>query len=72
MAGLSSGNTLAAHVHPNLSESAALTCKAVDAFGQTVEKVLIKHGKKSSGKINLANLLYAYFVYPATRYKIIV
>merc|ERR1719320_1032668 len=45
MAGLSSGNTLAAHVHPNLSESAALTCKAVDAFGQTVEKVLIKHGK---------------------------
>merc|ERR1719373_1078788 len=45
MAGLSSGNTLAAHVHPNLSESAALTCKAVDAFGQSVEKVLIKHGK---------------------------
>merc|ERR1712217_466612 len=32
-------------VHHNLSESAALTCKAVDAFGQSVEKVLIKHGK---------------------------
>merc|ERR1719511_202230 len=45
MAGLSSGNHLAGHVHPNLVESAALTCKAVDAFGETVEKVLIKHGK---------------------------
>merc|ERR1711876_157421 len=45
MAGLGSGNSLAEHVHPNLSESAALTCKAVDAMGQTVEKVLIKHGK---------------------------
>merc|ERR1712212_1351695 len=45
VAGLGSGNSLAEHVHPNLSESAALTCKAVDAMGQTVEKVLIKHGK---------------------------
>merc|ERR1712179_760162 len=43
--GFSSGNHLATHVHPNLVESAALTCKAVDAFGETVEKVLIKHGK---------------------------
>ena len=47
MAGLGSGNSLAEHVHPNLSESAALTCKAVDAMGQTVEKVLIKHGEKT-------------------------
>jgi len=43
--GIGSGNSLAEHVHPNLSESAALTCKAVDAMGQCVEKVLIKHGK---------------------------
>merc|ERR1719365_83822 len=43
--GLGAGNTLASHVHPNLSESAALTCKAIDAMGQSVEKVLIKHGK---------------------------
>jgi len=43
--GISSGNHLAGHVHPNLVESAALTCKAVDAFGETVEKVIIKHGK---------------------------
>merc|ERR1711915_1122976 len=43
--GLGAGTSLAGHVHPNLSESAALTCKAVDALGQSVEKVLIKHGK---------------------------
>merc|ERR1719189_1322461 len=43
--GIGPGNVLGDKVHPNLSESAALTCKAVDAFGQSVEKVLIKHGK---------------------------
>merc|ERR1712072_1314034 len=43
--GIGPGNVLGDKVHPNLSESAALTCKAVDAMGQTVEKVLIKHGK---------------------------
>jgi len=43
--GIGSGNTLGDKVHPNLAESAALTCKAVDAMGQAVEKVLIKHGK---------------------------
>jgi len=43
--GIGSGNNLSEHVHPNLAESAALTCKAVDAMGQAVEKVLIKHGK---------------------------
>ena len=62
MAGLSSGNTLAAHVHPNLSESAALTCKAVDAFGQTVEKVLIKHGKKRSVKICPTHFIYTHIL----------
>jgi len=43
--GIGSGNSLGAHVHPNLSESAALTCKGVDALGDAVEKLLIKHGK---------------------------
>ena len=43
--GLASGNHLAAHVHPNLNQSAALTCKGVDAFGAAVEAVLIKHGE---------------------------
>merc|ERR1712109_2665 len=35
--GLASGN--------HLVQSAALTCKGVDAFGAAVEAVLIKHGK---------------------------
>merc|ERR1719219_3110482 len=35
--GLASGNHLAPHVHPNLAQSAALTCKGVDAFGAAVE-----------------------------------
>ena len=47
--GLASGNHLAAHVHPNLNQSAALTCKGVDAFGAAVEAVLIKHGEFLQG-----------------------
>jgi len=43
--GMTSVNHLAPHVHPNLAESAALTCKGVDAFGAAVEAALIKHGK---------------------------
>merc|ERR1711879_417397 len=43
--GLGSGISLADKVHPNLNSSAALTCRAIDAFGATIEKVLIKHGK---------------------------
>merc|ERR1719430_23885 len=43
--GFATGNHLAPHVHPNLTQSAALTCKGVDAFGAAVEAVLIKHGK---------------------------
>merc|ERR1712012_1455324 len=46
--GLASGNHLAPHVHNNLVQSAALTCKGVDAFGAAVEAVLIKHGRTSS------------------------
>ena len=43
--GFATGNHLAPHVHPNLTQSAALTCKGVDAFGAAVEAVLIKHGE---------------------------
>merc|ERR1719216_213039 len=43
--GLGSGISLADKVHPNLNSSAALTCRAIDAFGTTIEKILIKHGK---------------------------
>merc|ERR1719220_2685669 len=42
--GVVNSDQLKDKVHPNLSESAALTCKAIDAYGQAVEKVLIKHG----------------------------
>merc|ERR1719268_117406 len=55
--GLASGNHLGAHVHPNLSESAALTCKGVDAFGAAVEAVLIKHGKNIINEQFLLNRL---------------
>ena len=44
--GVGSANQLASHVHPNLVESAALTCKAVKVFGAAVEAVLIKHGEQ--------------------------
>ena len=43
--GMTSVNHLAPHVHSNLAESAALTCKGVDAFGAAVEAALIKHGE---------------------------
>merc|ERR1719432_661111 len=55
--GLASGNHLAAHVHPNLTQSAALTCKGVDAFGAAVEAVLIKHGKNIINEQFLLNRL---------------
>jgi len=45
MLGIGAGNMLADSVHPNLVESASLTCTAVDEFGKAVEKLLIKHGK---------------------------
>ena len=34
--GMNPSNQLAAHVHNNLVETAALTCKAVEAFGAAV------------------------------------
>merc|ERR1712142_1263191 len=43
--GVVNSDQLKDKVHPNLAESVALTCKAIDAYGQAVEKVLIKHGK---------------------------
>merc|ERR1740123_691319 len=55
--GMASANHLATHVHPNLVESAALTCKGVDAFGAAVEAVLIKHGKNIINEQFLLNRL---------------
>merc|ERR1719385_413944 len=56
-AGISPGNLLADQVHPNLVDSSAQICKAVDAFGQSVEKVLIKHGKNIINEQFLLNRL---------------
>merc|ERR1712088_512122 len=43
--GISSGNMLGAHVHPNLVDHAGALCANVEAFGGATEKLLIKHGK---------------------------
>merc|ERR1711884_686917 len=43
--GISSGNMLGAHVHPNLVDHAGALCANVEAFGGAIEKLLIKHGK---------------------------
>jgi len=56
-AGIGSGNLLSGEVHPNLADQAALTCKAVDAFGASVEKLLIKHGKNIINEQFLLNRL---------------
>merc|ERR1719195_1000744 len=55
--GMNPSNQLAAHVHNNLAETAALTCKAVEAFGAAVESVLIKHGKNIINEQFLLNRL---------------
>merc|ERR1719394_1888446 len=55
--GMTPSNQLAAHVHNNLVETAALTCKAVEAFGAAVESVLIKHGKNIINEQFLLNRL---------------
>jgi len=43
--GLASINTLSVNVHPNLTEISLVLCKDITAFGSSVEKVLINHGK---------------------------
>lgn len=55
--GLGSSNSLGDKVHPNLADSAALTCKCVDVFGNAVEKLLIKHGKSIINEQFLLNRL---------------
>merc|ERR1712141_433949 len=44
--GFATGNHLAPHVHPNLNDVAAQVCKNTEMFGNSVEKLLIKHGKR--------------------------
>ncbi|KFM73577.1 Very long-chain specific acyl-CoA dehydrogenase, mitochondrial, partial [Stegodyphus mimosarum] len=43
--GLSSPPSLNDYIHPNFSSSGILLSKCVEAFGLSVEELLIKHGK---------------------------
>ncbi|XP_029436587.1 very long-chain specific acyl-CoA dehydrogenase, mitochondrial isoform X2 [Rhinatrema bivittatum] len=45
-AGLGTGLSLKGTVHPELQKSGELTVQAVERFGDAVEELLIKHGKK--------------------------
>merc|ERR1712186_238880 len=55
--GISASNMLADSVHPNLVESAAQLCNDVAMFGDSVEKLLIKHGKHIINEQFLLNRL---------------
>jgi len=55
--GLGSGNALAEMVHPNLKDVGAQVCKNTEMFGNSVEKLLIKHGKHIIGEQFLLNRL---------------
>jgi very long chain acyl-CoA dehydrogenase len=57
--GLSNVNSLSAVVHPNLALQASLTSKAVEAFGISVEGLLIKYGKSILEEQFLLNRLAA-------------
>merc|ERR1719432_508321 len=57
--GLSNNNALAGVVHPNLAEQGALTSKAIEAFGISVESLLVKHGKNILEQQFLLNRLAA-------------
>merc|ERR1711953_1516072 len=46
-------------VHPNLNDVAAQVCKNTEMFGNSVEKLLIKHGKRIIGEQFLLNRLAA-------------
>lgn len=57
--GLSNGNQLGDVVHPKLALQGALTSKAVEGFGVTVESLLIKYGKNILDEQFLLNRLAA-------------
>jgi very long chain acyl-CoA dehydrogenase len=57
--GMTNSNVLAESVHPKLALQGALTSKAVEAFGISVESLLIKHGKNILEEQFLLNRLAA-------------
>ncbi|XP_064639189.1 very long-chain specific acyl-CoA dehydrogenase, mitochondrial-like [Lineus longissimus] len=57
MVGLSTGESLTSHVHPNLSGSGTLASKSIEDFGFAVENMLMKFGKKVVDEQFLLNRL---------------
>merc|ERR1719222_927491 len=57
--GIGGSNALGDMVHPNLNDVAAQVCKNTEMFGNSVEKLLIKHGKRIIGEQFLLNRLAA-------------
>ncbi|XP_017578539.1 very long-chain specific acyl-CoA dehydrogenase, mitochondrial [Pygocentrus nattereri] len=45
-AGMSTGLTLQGTVHPELAQSGELSVKAIEQFGEVIEELLLKHGKR--------------------------
>ncbi|MCJ8731435.1 hypothetical protein PDJAM_G00199600 [Pangasius djambal] len=45
-AGMGTGLTLQGSVHPELAHSGALAVKAIEQFGEVIEELLLKHGKR--------------------------
>merc|ERR1739838_663872 len=57
--GMSTGNPLAGHVHPNLAGAAQQVGKNTEMFGNAVEKLLIKYNKNIINEQFLLNRLAA-------------
>merc|ERR1719471_2857127 len=55
--GISQGNPLAGHVHPNLAAAAQQVSKNTELFGSAVEKLLIKYNKNIINEQFLLNRL---------------
>merc|ERR1719447_744093 len=55
--GISQGNPLAGHVHPNLAAAAQQVSKNTELFGNAVEKLLIKYNKNIINEQFLLNRL---------------
>merc|ERR1719193_2546684 len=55
--GISQGNPLASHVHPNLAVAAQQVSKNTEMFGNAVEKLLIKYNKNIINEQFLLNRL---------------
>ena len=55
--GLSSGPSMASHIHPSLSSSSALTSKSILHFGQAAESLAVRYGRSFIDQQFLQNRL---------------